>query len=160
SSIRRFAEGRAIKIHVCSGSLADVGAGIADCPLCAMCGRLRVGKSFLWGLAGAAMCSRPTVATVCIWLLRFVGVAEGAVHNIKSEHSAVWLKTSLFDHLVGAVATVARAEPLRAWLLGWSNPAYDQFYERSGIVMFDIRVDARWHRPWCIAAPCVTRTLS
>ena len=36
----------------------------------------------------------------------------------KSRHSAMWLKTSLFDHLVGAEATVARAEPLRAWLSG------------------------------------------
>jgi hypothetical protein len=28
------------------------------------------------------------------------------------------LQQNLFDHLVGAVATVARAEPLRAWLSG------------------------------------------
>src|SRR5215469_14524773 len=78
----------------------------------------------------------------------------------KSGHSAVWLKTSLFDHLAGAVETVARAEPLRAWLLGWSNPAYDETYERPGIVIFDMRVDARWHLPWCITAPCVARTSS
>src|SRR5262249_30153348 len=38
-----------------SGQTGD----IADCPLCAMCGRLRVGKAFLHGcrLVGAAMCS-------------------------------------------------------------------------------------------------------
>src|SRR6516162_639096 len=32
--------------------------------------------------------------------------------------------------------------------------------ERLGIVMFDIRVDTRWHPPWRIAAPCVARTSS
>src|SRR5262249_13833686 len=38
---------------------ADIAAGRSESPLCAMCGRLRVGKAFLHvcRLVGAAMCS-------------------------------------------------------------------------------------------------------
>src|SRR5271166_304099 len=48
----------------------------------------------------------------------------------------------------------------RCIIWAWRNFYLGNTYERIGIVMFDIRVDAGRHFLWHIAAPCVAQTSS